>query len=240
MKLHETKVPNAESLEQDAASNSTERHSAHHPHKGGSDHDHRPQGTTEREPESGTPTGPENVSNPGDVSNIDRNTGLPEPDANESPVTRAEFERLQAERDQVLDRLARLQAEFDNYRKRETRERAEYREYALANAIERFLPVLDNFQLALAAEGTAEQLRSGVGHITRQMEDILRSLGVQPVPAVETQFDPHLHEAIEMVDRNDVPDHQILDEVRRGYTLRDRLLRPAMVRVANNPKQKSE
>ncbi len=164
---------------------------------------------------------------------------LPALEAREEPVPAAEYERLQAERDQLLDRLARLQAEFDNYRKREARERAEYRDYALANTVEQFLPVLDNFQLALRSQGTAEQLRSGIDLIVRQMEEIIRSLGVQPIPTVNTQFDPRLHEAIEMVERNDVPDHQIMDEVRRGYTLRERLLRPAMVRVANNPKQKT-
>ena len=151
----------------------------------------------------------------------------------------AELERLQTERDQLFDRLARLQAEFDNYRKRETRERAEYRDYALINTVEQFLPVLDNFQLALNTQSTAEQLRSGVELIVRQMGEVLRSLGVQPIPTVETQFDPRVHEAIEMVEREDLPDHQVMDEVRRGYTLRERLLRPALVRVATNPKQKT-
>jgi len=157
----------------------------------------------------------------------------------EAAIDPAEHERLQSERDQLFDRLARLQAEFENYRKREARERTEYRDYALANTVEQFLPVLDNFQLALRSQGTAEQLRSGVELIVRQMEEIVRSLGVQPIPTVDTQFDPRLHEAIEMVERDDLPDHQILDEVRRGYTLRERLLRPAMVRVAHNPKQKT-
>jgi molecular chaperone GrpE len=151
----------------------------------------------------------------------------------------AELERLQTDRDQLLDRLARLQAEFDNYRKRETRERAEYRDYALINTVEQFLPVLDNFQLALNTQSTAEQLRSGVELIVRQMGEVLRTLGVQPIPTVETQFDPRVHEAIEMVEREDIPDHQVMDEVRRGYTLRERLLRPALVRVATNPKQKT-
>jgi len=154
-------------------------------------------------------------------------------------AARADIDRLQTERDQLLDRLARLQAEFDNYRKRETRERAEYRDYALINTVEQFLPVLDNFQLALNTQSTAEQLRSGVELIVRQMGEVLRSLGVQPIPTVETQFDPRVHEAIEMVERDDLPDHQVMDEVRRGYTLRDRLLRPALVRVATNPKQKT-
>lgn len=162
-----------------------------------------------------------------------------EPQGGTDAGLRAEVERLQAERGQLVDRLARLQAEFDNYRKREAKERTEYRDYALANTVEQFLPVLDNFHLALRAQGSAEQLRSGVDLIVRQMEEIVRSLGVQPIPTVATQFDPRLHEAIEMVERDDVPDHQILEEVRRGYTLRDRLLRPAMVRVATNPKQKT-
>lgn len=162
-----------------------------------------------------------------------------EPQGGADAGLRAEVERLQGERGQMVDRLARLQAEFDNYRKREAKERTEYRDYALANTVEQFLPVLDNFHLALRAQGSAEQLRSGVDLIVRQMEEIVRSLGVQPIPTVSTQFDPRLHEAIEMVERDDVPDHQILEEVRRGYTLRDRLLRPAMVRVATNPKQKT-
>lgn len=159
--------------------------------------------------------------------------------AAEETVPRAEVERLQAERDQLLDRLARLQADFDNHRKREARERTEYRDYALVNAVEQFLPVLDNFQLALRSQGTVDQLRSGVDLIVRQMEEILRTLGVQPVPTSEARFDPRLHEAIEMVERDDLPDRQVMEEVRRGYTLRDRLLRPALVRVANNPKQKT-
>lgn len=150
-----------------------------------------------------------------------------------------EIEKLQAERDQLLDRLARLQAEFDNYRKREARERAEFREYTAGSAMEQFLPVLDNFQLALRSQGSAEQLRSGVELIIRQMEEILRAAGVQAVPTVGTPFDPRHHEALEMVERDDTPDQQVIEEVRRGYKIRDRLLRPAMVRVASNPKQKS-
>lgn len=180
-----------------------------------------------------------------DPENLPRAEAQP-PDGNlpavvpgEAAIDPAEHERLQNERDQLLDRLARLQAEFENYRKREARERAEYRDYSLANTVEQFLPVMDNFQLALRSQGTAEQLRSGVDLIVRQMEEIVRSLGVQPIPTVNAQFDPRLHEAIEMVERDDLPDHQILDEVRRGYTLRDRLLRPAMVRVAHNSKQKT-
>jgi molecular chaperone GrpE len=155
-----------------------------------------------------------------------------------SGVSLEEFESLKADRDQLFDRLSRLQAEFENARKREARERADFRDFAVANAVEQFLPVLDNFQLALGSSGSTEQLRAGVGLIVKQMEEVLRSLNVQPVEAAGVKFDPRVHEALETVERNDLPDNQVLDEVRRGYRIRERLLRPALVRVVNNPEQK--
>lgn len=153
-------------------------------------------------------------------------------------VPQEEYDRLKAERDLLFDRLARLQAEFENSRKREARERSEFRDFAVSNAVEQFLPVLDNFQLALRSRGSADQLRSGVELIVKQMEDALRSLNVQPVETIGTAFDPRVHEALEMVERNDLLDHQVFEEVRRGYRIRDRLLRPALVRVASNSQQK--
>jgi molecular chaperone GrpE len=146
-----------------------------------------------------------------------------------------ECDRLRAERDGLVDRLARLQAEFDNARKREQRERADYRAFAVADAVEQFLPVLDNFKLALNSTGTAEQLRTGVELIAKQMDEVLRSLNVTPVETLGQPFDPRIHEALESVERPDVPDHQVIDEIRRGYRIKDRLLRPALVRIAVNP-----
>jgi molecular chaperone GrpE len=151
-----------------------------------------------------------------------------------SGVSVEEFERVKTERDQLFDRMARLQAEFDNARKREARERLDFREFAVSGAVEQFLPVIDNFQLALKAGGTAEQLRAGVELIVKQMDDVLRSLNVQPVEAVGAQFDPHVHESIGSVERVDLPDQQVLEEVRRGYKIKERLLRPALVRVVHN------
>jgi molecular chaperone GrpE len=156
------------------------------------------------------------------------------------PAQVSELDRLKAERDQLLDRLARLQAEFDNARKRAERERLEFRDYAAAGAIEQFLPVLDNFDLALKSTGSAEQLRSGVALIVKQMEETLRQLQVVPIPAVGELFDPRVHEALGAVERDDLPDQHVAEEVRRGYKLRDRLLRPALVRVVHNSKQASE
>ena len=153
---------------------------------------------------------------------------------------RAELEQLKGERDQLLDRLARLQAEFENARKRAERERVEYRDYATGNVVEQFLPVLDNFELALKATGTAEQLRHGVELIVKQMEEILRQLQVNPIPTVGEVFDPRIHEALGTVERDDLPDQHVAEEIRRGYKLRERMLRPAMVRIAHNPKQVTE
>lgn len=161
-------------------------------------------------------------------------------EAARATVPRAEFDQLKAERDQLLDRLARLQAEFENARKRADRDRLSDREMATGNVIEQFLPVLDHFEMALGAGGTAEQLRSGVELIVKQMHDVLRQLQVNPVPAVGEEFDPRHHEALGSVERLDLPDQHVAEEVRRGYRLRERLLRPALVRVASNPNQKSE
>ena len=155
-------------------------------------------------------------------------------------MPKAEFDQVKAERDQLIDRVARLQAEFENARKRGEREKVEFREYATGSVVEQFLPVLDNFELALKSTGNAHQLRSGVALIVKQMEEVLSKLQVTPVPAVGEEFDPRVHEALGSVERDDVPDQHVAEEIRRGYKLRERLLRPAMVRVAHNPKQTSE
>lgn len=149
-----------------------------------------------------------------------------------------ELQRLRVERDGLLDRLARLQAEFENARRRADRERTEFREYATGTAAEPFLSVLDNFTLALQANGTAEQLRSGIELIVKQMEDALRSLQVVPVETAGLQFDPRFHEALGSVESHELPDGQVFEEIRRGYRVRERLLRPALVRVVSNPQQK--
>ena len=155
-------------------------------------------------------------------------------------VPRAEYEHLRSERDQLLDRVARLQAEFENARKRAEREKIEFREYATGSIVELFLPVVDNFELALKSSATAEQLRSGVELIVKQMEGILGQLQVTAVPTVGVEFDPRVHEALGSVEREDMPDQHVAEEIRRGYKLRERLLRPALVRVASNSKQASE
>ena len=147
----------------------------------------------------------------------------------------AEIQTLKAERDSLLDRLARAQAEFENARRRASKEQQDFRDFALADTIKTLLPVVDNFERALQAKSEAADFRSGVELIYKQLQDTLNKLGVRPIPAKGQQFDPHVHEAIEMVETTDAADHEVLEEWQRGYKYKDRLLRPAMVRVAKNP-----
>jgi molecular chaperone GrpE len=149
----------------------------------------------------------------------------------------SEAQKLRAERDALLDRLARMQAEFENARKRTLREQEDFRDYALADAIKTLIPVLDSFDRALATSPEKSEFHIGVELIHKQLQDALAKIGVRPVSAKGERFDPRYHEAIEMVDTEEVEDHQVLEELQRGYKLKDRLLRPAMVKVARNPRR---
>lgn len=149
-----------------------------------------------------------------------------------------ELERVRAERASYLDLAARLQAEFDNYRKRNAKEQQDYRDYALADAIRSLLPIMDSLDRALKTNAASvEDFHAGIELIDKQFHDALAKLGVQPIEAEGAPFDPNLHQAVQMVDTNEAEDNHVLDEMQRGYKLKDRLLRPAMVRVARNTKQ---
>ncbi len=173
------------------------------------------------------------------VSRVEAGTEGHEAAVEAVPET-GELEKLRLEKEQLIDRLARLQAEFDNARKRSEREKADVREYAVGNAVEPFLGVMDNFGLALKAQGTADQLRSGVELIVKQMEEALRGLQVVPVETVGAMFDPRVHEALGSIETAEHPDHQVVEEIRKGYKIREKLLRPAMVKIAVNKAQVSD
>lgn len=167
----------------------------------------------------------------------DEATVSPSRDARGSADVEAEVEALRAERASYLDRLARLQAEFDNFRKRSAKEQQDFRDYALAEALRSLLPILDSLDRALKTnEASVEDFRSGIELIDKQFHDALSKLGVEPIPTEGEAFDPNLHQAIQMVDTAEVEDQHVIDELQRGYRIKDRLLRPAMVRVARNPK----
>jgi len=150
----------------------------------------------------------------------------------------AQIEKLRAESAAYLERLARVQAEFDNSRKRAARERQEYRDYALAEALKLLLPILDSLDRALKTQaGGAEELRSGIELIDRQFHDVLCKLGVEPVPTKGVAFDPNIHQAVQTIPTTEIPENHVVEELLRGYKLHDRLLRPAMVLVAQSPER---
>jgi molecular chaperone GrpE len=133
---------------------------------------------------------------------------------------------------QLKDRHLRLLADFDNFRKRAEREREERARYSLAEPLRDLLPVVDNLERALAARGSLDDLRLGVEMISRQFEEVLRRFGVTAVASVGQRFDPRVHEAVSRVESPGVEAPTVIDEMQRGYRLHDRVLRPAMVRVA--------
>jgi molecular chaperone GrpE len=133
------------------------------------------------------------------------------------------------------DRLVRLQADYDNFRRRTRQEKEEFYKYASEKLINTLLPVLDNFELALSAEGDSiENIKSGVQMIYKQLLDVLATEGVTPIPAVGEQFDPLKHEAVLRAESDEHPDNTIVQELRRGYFLKDKVIRPSMVKVVKS------
>jgi molecular chaperone GrpE len=141
---------------------------------------------------------------------------------------------LRAERDEYLDHLRRVQADFENYRKRMLREQTAHVERATEGLIEQLLPVLDAFDLALLNSGTdAERLRKGLELVYSELLGVLEKAGLERIDARGKPFDPAEHEAVMQVERPEgAEEHGVLDVMRTGYRLKDRVLRPAMVKVA--------
>jgi molecular chaperone GrpE len=155
-------------------------------------------------------------------------------DQGEAGAMAADLEAATKERDDYYDRLLRKTAEFDNYRKRVERERREQVEYAAGDVLADLLPLVDDLERALQADtdtGT-DAYRKGVELVHRQMLDLLRRRGVTPIEAVGHEFDPYLHQAVTHEAVPGHPEGEVVEEFRRGYKLRDRLLRPSMVKVA--------
>lgn len=155
-------------------------------------------------------------------------------------ATRAELKRIELERADLLDKLARRQADFENYRKRLERERGEMYNRTVGDIVSKLLPVVDNLRRALDAEASVEASESeefrrflhGVELIDKQLNEVLNSLGLQPVEAVGMPFDPHVHEAVATESTDEYEPDTVIQELARGYRLGERLLRPAMVKVA--------
>jgi len=142
------------------------------------------------------------------------------------------LEDLRRERDALQDRLLRTAAEFDNYRKRVDRERRDLAEFTAADLVIELLPIVDNLERALQAAAIDDPLRKGVELILKQMLDLLRKRGVGPIDALGADFDPNFHQAVIHEVSGEHREGEVMQELQRGYLLGDRLLRPAMVKVA--------
>lgn len=155
-----------------------------------------------------------------------------EPAGDDDSPSGRELNELEAELAELRDRSVRTLADFDNYRKRVARERAEEKRYAAAGLAQDILAVVDNLERALGSEGSVADLKQGVHMVRKQLDTILERHGVERVAALGEPFDPTLHEAVMRVEDAEVMEPRVREELQSGYTLHDRLLRPAMVKVA--------
>jgi molecular chaperone GrpE len=162
------------------------------------------------------------------------------PDTAELIAAKSELKRIEAENAELKDRLQRRQADFENYRKRVERERTETYNRVVSDVAAKLLPVVDNLKRALDAEASVEasesdefrHFLSGVDLISKQLNGVLDALGVKPIAAVGEKFDPHIHEAVVTEATDDYEPDTVMQEIVSGYRLGDKLIRPALVKVA--------
>jgi molecular chaperone GrpE len=169
------------------------------------------------------------------------NSSSKEVEVEASSVQIAELEKqlidLKREKDDVYDRLLRKHADFENFRKRTEKDKRDYMSYALSEFMVELLPILDNFERAMAHadDQAGAEYRKGVQLIYRQFRDLLEKKGLRPIETAGQPFDPNYHEAIGREEHPEVPENTILEEFQKGYFFRDKLLRPALVKVSYQP-----
>ena len=164
-----------------------------------------------------------------------------------TPEQIAELKTRAAKADENWERLLRTTADFDNFKKRAAREKIESAQYATASVLQKLLPILDNFEMALAAaqnaaaapQGGMASFQSGVTMIQQQLKSVLVESGLEEIESAGKPFDPNFHEAISEQESAEVPEGHVLQQLRKGYKLKDRLLRPATVVVAKKPAAKA-
>jgi molecular chaperone GrpE len=157
-----------------------------------------------------------------------------------TPEQLTELKARAARADENWDRLLRTSADFDNFKKRAAREKQEAVKYANEGLLQKLVPVLDSLDMALTAAQTtgpdaSQSLQAGVGLVCQQLKAVLAEAGLEEVNAVGSRFDPNLHEALSQQETPEVPEGHVVHQARKGYRLRDRLLRPASVVVAKQP-----
>ena len=144
-----------------------------------------------------------------------------------------EIEKLKAENEKYYEHLQRTVAEFDNYKKRVSKEKEKIYNLAVGDVITKFISVLDNLEKASTAESTDEKLKEGVTLIHKQMADLFTGLNVEKIATVKEEFNPDLHDAVMHIEDKEFGEQEVVEELRSGYKMGDRVLRHAMVKVAN-------
>jgi molecular chaperone GrpE len=177
------------------------------------------------------------ISPPGDAGENEpapREEGAAGADLATPPGLAEAYEKTLAESKDLYDRLLRKQAEMDNFRKRTQREKEDLRQYAAEDLIRSLLPILDGFERALQHrdESVPAGFYQGLELIYREMREVLGRSGLEVIDTAGQMFDPYLHQAVETVDAPDRREHEIVEELQRGYKLKNKLLRPAIVKVA--------
>lgn len=168
--------------------------------------------------------------------------GTPEAPGAGDPLSEQQLSELKeqaAKAQQYYDQLLRTTADLENYKKRAARERQEAIKFANESLLEKIIPVLDNFEMAHSAANAANtsvpSLQAGINMIHQQLKAAMMNAGLEEIDATGKAFDPNLHEALSQQESNEVPEGQVLQQMRKGYKLRERLLRPASVVVAKKP-----
>ncbi|CDO01844.1 HSP-70 cofactor [Oceanobacillus picturae] len=154
--------------------------------------------------------------------------------AGESPdPLQQEVDKLKQEKDEVYGRFLRLQAEFDNFKKRTQKEKEADRKYKSQDLVNDLLPAVDNFERALQVESSEENagLVEGITMVYRQLKDALKSAGVEEIETTGKEFDPNLHHAVMQIEDAELEANTVVEELQKGYMLKDRVIRPAMVKV---------
>lgn len=156
------------------------------------------------------------------------------PEAQITALT-AERDQLAAEKADLQDRLLRALADFDNFRRRAARDRSEYVQFAAMEMVRDLIPVLDDFHRATKVETADKEYAKGIELIQQRLFETLTKAGLEPIQAAGKQFDPNLHQAVDRVESEELPDQTVLEEYQSGYNFKGKLLRPAMVKVAVKP-----
>jgi molecular chaperone GrpE len=168
------------------------------------------------------------------VSSVEDSLPVVTPEAQIAALT-AERDQLAAEKADLKDRLLRALADFDNFRRRAERDRSDYVQFAAMEILRGLIPILDDFRRALKVETADKEYAKGIELIAQRLFETLKKAGLEPIEAAGKPFDPNLHQAVDRVQSEELPDQTVLEEYQSGYNFKGKLLRPAMVKVAVKP-----